>query len=236
MPSYPLIMIVAAVQMELQGLIGCSDLKKVSSWLWEGKYGRHPVQVVKTGVGTERAKKTLSKALERCAEDCLVINIGWAGALQPYLEVGSIVAARMVCEVPHNGRRRCLSLMDDSPFMTALSAIDFISLGTLLTISQVANREEKHSLRQQYPGALAVDMESFSIAELCQERQIPVLILRAISDTLSFHLPAGFGGSKAKGDDQPQGAGSLQRARLYHYCKQAAQANTQALDLYLNYL
>ncbi len=250
MLNYPLIIIVAALQMEIEGLISGSgsNLKKISSWLWEGQYGRHSVQVIKTGVGKENAQKTLNKALlqgTQCAQDCrLVINIGWAGALQPYLRVGSIVAAQKVCEVSQDGQGQCLSLGADSPPLATLSAIDSVSVGTLLTINRAASIEGKQRLRQQYPEALAVDMESFSIAEICQKRQIPVLILRAISDTLSFQLPDSFGGSKTavEGQDQGQGQGkdqemqSLQRSRLYHYCRQAAQANRQVLDLYLDCL
>lgn len=271
-----MIIIVAALHMEIQWLISGSgsgggnsgsNLKKVSSWLWEGQYGRHPVQVIKTGVGKENAQKTMNKALlqyTHCAQDCQVINIGWAGALQPYLQVGSIVAAQKICEVSQDGRGRWLSLEADSPSLATLCAIDSVFPGTLLTISRVASIEEKQSLRQQYPEALAVDMESFSIAEICQERQIPVLILRAISDTLSFQLPESFGGSETAVDGQGHGQDqgrdqdrkqsqgqdqdrkqsqgrdqeiqSLQRSRLYHNCRQAAQANKQVLDLYLDYL
>ena len=288
MSNYPLIIITAALQMEIQGLISGSgnNLRKISSWLWEGQYRRHPVRVVKTGVGKENAQRTLSKALlqcnVRCAQDCLVINIGWAGALQPYLKVGSIVAAQKICEVSQDGRRRCLSLEGDSSLLTALCAIDSVSFGTLLTISRVANIEEKQILSQQYPEALAVDMESFPIVQICHERQIPVVVLRAISDTLSFQLPGSFGGGKTavseqqqgkeqdqsgdqdqgkdqgqgkdqdqggdqgqgkdqrQGKDQDQGgdqeAQSSQRIRLYHHCRQAAQANWQVLDRYLDCL
>ncbi|MEW5804018.1 MAG: hypothetical protein AB1847_18130 [bacterium] len=232
-----MIIIAGALYMEIQELISGGDIKKVTSWLWEGKYGQHPVQVIKTGVGKEKAKKTLNKALLRCDRDCFVINIGLAGALNPSLEVGSIVAARKVCEVADDGGARYLSLMTDAPLMNGLSAIESFSLGTLLTVSQAANREKKRSLRQQYPEALAVDMESFHIAELCQERHIPVMILRAVSDELSFQVPEDSGSKKAAAMQDPaQGAESLQWAALYRYCRQAAKANIQALGLYLKCL
>ncbi|MEW6379883.1 MAG: hypothetical protein AB1611_09790 [bacterium] len=221
--EYSPIIIVAALYAEIQGLI--SNLKRISSWLWEGEYAGHLVRVVKTGVGRAMVQKNLGKALLDAHRGCLVINIGWAGALQPHLKVGSIVAAREIVEVSgsRNGVGRDLSLLPDSPPLAALSAGGMIAQGTLLTVSQVANVEEKQDLRQRYPQALALDMESFPVAELCQKRQLPVMILRAISDTLHFRLPDQLGKETITED----------HTRLYRACQQAAKANLEALSFFL---
>jgi|GEM_PF-3091296 len=251
------IIIVAALYAEIQGLI--SHLKRVSSWLWEGEYAGWGLRVIKTGVGRKMLQKNLSRALLE-THTSLVINIGWAGALQPHLEVGSIVAARQIYDLSGEvsglgdaggisanaggilsneggasgdvgglGPQPCLTLAD-SPLLGVLSTLDSVSFGTFLTVDYMADTEKKHSLHQRYPQALALDMESFHVVELCHRQKVPALILRAILDPLSLRLPARWGRDKGSEDNTDS------YKRLYGLAQQATWANLQALDWYLNRL
>ena len=47
----------------------------------------------------------------------------------------------------------------------------------------VSKKEEVDHVLNLYPGALAVDMESAAIAQVCHLKSVPVFIMRVISDT-----------------------------------------------------
>ncbi len=60
--------------------------------------------------------------------------------------------------------------------------------GTLLTVDQVvATPPEKKALREKY-SAVAVDMETFALAEETQARNLPFASVRAITDTADQEL------------------------------------------------
>ncbi|HEY4760918.1 MAG TPA: hypothetical protein VIH42_10100, partial [Thermoguttaceae bacterium] len=61
--------------------------------------------------------------------------------------------------------------------------------GKLLTIDHVVRQpSEKQALFQQHQ-ALAVDMETFAVAEVCQRRDLPLLAVRIILDAAADALP-----------------------------------------------
>ena len=61
--------------------------------------------------------------------------------------------------------------------------------GPLLTADRVVRLpREKQSLFQRY-GAMAVDMETFAVAEVCLRRNVPFSSVRVINDTADEALP-----------------------------------------------
>jgi len=61
--------------------------------------------------------------------------------------------------------------------------------GTLLTTKAVVRLpSEKKSLFQNY-GAMAVDMETFAVAEVCRRRNVAFSSIRVINDTADERLP-----------------------------------------------
>ncbi len=61
--------------------------------------------------------------------------------------------------------------------------------GPLLTADHVVRLpEERKSLFQRY-GALAVDMETFAVAEVCRRRQVAFSSIRVINDLADERLP-----------------------------------------------
>ena len=61
--------------------------------------------------------------------------------------------------------------------------------GPLLTTDRVVRLpREKQSLFQRY-GAMAVDMETFAVAEVCRRRDVPFSSVRVINDTADEALP-----------------------------------------------
>jgi adenosylhomocysteine nucleosidase len=59
----------------------------------------------------------------------------------------------------------------------------------LLPVDRVVHQpREKKALGEKHQ-ALAVDMESFDVAQVCRERHVPMLAVRVITDAVDEELP-----------------------------------------------
>lgn len=128
-----------------------------------GKVGTTPVAVAHTGIGPVAAELAIRKLFETHPWR-LVIAAGFAGALDPALKLGDTVME----ELPTQARRRIVSA--EQPVETVAAKRDLFGR----------------------TGALAVDMETDTIARLCSARPIPLLVVRAISDAADSDLPVPF--------------------------------------------
>ena len=103
-----------------------------------------------------------------------VLSAGFSGALQTGQRVGDLILASEIVD-EYGGHWHT----DDLPGMGLESAV---SRGRLLTVTRlVATPEEKQRLGRQYQ-ALAVDMETATVARLCRQHDVPFACLRVISD------------------------------------------------------
>ncbi len=153
---------------------------------------RQDLQIHVSGVGRQRAKRALEQILQSVTSPRCVIAAGYAGALHERLRVGDRVIAREIVD-RKGGSWRCSTELLPS---TNLS-------GRILTSDHlVAEAKEKEQLGESYK-ALAVDMESAGIAEVCVERGLPFLAIRAISDTLDTQLSPQLIGLLAGGHVSP---------------------------------
>jgi adenosylhomocysteine nucleosidase len=64
-----------------------------------------------------------------------------------------------------------------------------VHCGTLLTVDQVVRTPKDRQLLFQRTGALAADMETFAVAEVCAARQVPFYSIRVVNDTADQALP-----------------------------------------------
>jgi len=133
--------------------------------------------VVHTGVGEKVSRERMETLLRRERFEYL-ISSGFAGALEKDLKVGHLLLAENFSS-PKLLRSPALVLDDDRTF-----------LGKLLTVPRMVETvEERESLREK-TGAAAVDMETEILAEVCAAHDLPMLSLRAISDTALEPFPA----------------------------------------------
>ncbi len=113
------------------------------------------IQII--GIGAKHASAEMCQGIT-----VGVILAGFAGALEPSLKIGQIVV-----DYPENGP------WHDLPWTRGKIH------GAEKMISDPAQKAE--AFRQT--GALAVDMESRSVGRICEEAKLPLLTIRAISDT-----------------------------------------------------
>lgn len=160
---------------------------------WAGFCGPAPHTVVVTGVGPTKLEAALGWAFSNPLlgnyRPRLVLSAGFSGALVENLQIGDIILATEVMDEAGN----CWPASTDRrPGGAQLGRI-------LATPKLIGDPHEKQSLGQTHQ-ALAIDMESASVARLCAKHQIPFACVRAISDradqALSPHLTSLLGGSR----------------------------------------
>ena len=167
-----------AFEDRLSGLISIRGSKFTAN---QGGLKGRGVVVVHGGVGRENAAAATS-ALIAGHQPNWVISAGLAGGLQSDIKRGDIVMPDAI--MGEDGRRLAIDLRisaDQSP--TGLH------VGPLLTIDRVAFKvNQKRELGRQY-GALAVDMETLGVAEVCQRERQRFVAVRVVSDGVDDELP-----------------------------------------------
>ena len=127
-----------------------------------------------TGVGRENAERELHRALHRVPYQ-LVLSCGFAGGLNPYLSVGTVVFATD----------------EDAGLTPALLAAGACP-ATFHSADRVATTVSEKQALWKATGADAVEMESQVIRAICRAHQIPSATIRVISDAANEDLPLDF--------------------------------------------
>lgn len=190
-----MLLIAAALEEELDTALAlCQVKKKITHGrisLWQADRNDETIGFLKTGVGPERAAKNLEEALE-IADAHRILVIGYAGALDPDLRVGDLVAV---------ARALAFSFPEDNPIwenvrldgafelaqseMLAKSAGSFgmrVSVGEVMTSSYVlGDPAHKHLLFSRFHASI-VDMETAALARIAASKKLPLSCIRVISD------------------------------------------------------
>jgi adenosylhomocysteine nucleosidase len=132
------------------------------------------------------ASDAVERALEVGEGPDLIISTGFCGGLVPALRPGRIVLAK---EIRHRGETISLNvdLFDRAKNGLSRKGVYFTT-GAIESVDQVIESvAEKRDLGAE--GAIAVEMESGSLARLARERGIGFLSVRAIIDPVDRALP-----------------------------------------------
>lgn len=145
-----------------------------------GTIGHREVVICHTGIGAESAARQIRK-LAKLHRPRGLIAAGFAGGLDPKLQIGDILVA---------------TNFSDSGLLNLTRRVceDFncCYFGTLTTQSAVAESAEEKAALAFRTGASAVDMETEAIAATCKGFGLPMLSARAVSDTAAMPLPVPF--------------------------------------------
>ncbi|WP_343192328.1 5'-methylthioadenosine/adenosylhomocysteine nucleosidase [Buchnera aphidicola] len=150
-----------------------------------------------SGIGKVSASMVTTLILINYQPD-IIINIGSAGSLNPLLKINDIIIPNKICyhdvdvctfkysigQIPHypivffpNFRLLAIAKI-------CLKALYYpFKEGLMLTgDSFVSNKNQFTSILKNFPEAMAIEMESTAIAQVCYKFNTPFLIIRAISD------------------------------------------------------
>ena len=134
------------------------------------------LEIFHTGVGEKVCRQRMARFLQDRQLDCL-ISAGFAGALNDQLNVGDLLLAQNFSTAELSKAR---SLLVNLPLHVA----------NLLTVPLMIDSNEERNKIARATDAAAVDMETEFIARACAEHGVPLLSLRAISDTPRQPFPA----------------------------------------------
>jgi adenosylhomocysteine nucleosidase len=178
--------LVCALHMEIAPLMDrCDKPRKYVGGKFTyrgGRYRHIRLASVECGGGPSRAKQATQGVIDGHTPDW-VISVGFAGSLTPEIPSGAIFVADEVCNAD-TGETLAIDLKMPADPGQGLYA------GKLITTRQIVRLvTEKQSLAEQ-TGGQVVDMESFAIADVCRQREVKFLCIRAITDDTTADLPA----------------------------------------------
>jgi len=158
--------------------------------LYRGKFENRDAVLVKTGMGKERAESATKIMLERYPVSA-IISLGFAGALAPELNIGDVVVCSTL-HCAHQSENKWISggLCASDTHLLSLVSQDLEDIAASSLGSSVSVLELEASTKQ-LPGLAEtlnvhiVEMESYWIASIALDRQIPFIAIRSISDTMT---------------------------------------------------
>ena len=114
-----------------------------------------------------------------------MVSAGFAGALAPNLEHGTVLVPERILD----DNQQCIYPLghSDQSLWPGENIID--SKTTLITVDSVITSKERKARLRQETHADLVDMESAAVALVAQNANVQFLAVRAISDTSEEALP-----------------------------------------------
>ena len=176
--------IVCALPMEMAPLLErCLRVRKYSGGSFTfrgGLYDEIRIAVVEAGMGFALARRA-TQALIDAHTPKWVLACGFSGALRREMKIGQIAMANSICDT--HGQELTVDLRMPADPQRGLH------VGRIVTADHmVRSVKEKEALAAEF-GAIAVDMESLAVAQVCRDTKTRFLAVRAISDGMSADLP-----------------------------------------------
>lgn len=155
-----------------------------------GNIGKSSVVLVRSNVGKVNSSRICQILIDNFDLE-LVINMGTSGSADYKLNIGDVVVAtelvqydfdvtafgRKLGEIGNVGE----SIKVDKKL---LNMFDDVYKGVIATGDKfIQEKEEKKAINKQF-GALCIEMEGASIAQVCFLDKVPFLIIRSITDKL----------------------------------------------------
>ena len=159
--------------------------------VWHGTLHGHEIVLIRGGIGPQRATQAAAWLGQHYPLRGM-LSVGFAGGLQTHLATGDVILATKV--LLHTGS---LATMGASAAQAIVPHADWLHIATVAAAqaglvshkglvwsadTMIAHATAKQCLGQQ-SGALAVDMESYSIGQVATHAHLPFGVLRTIFDT-----------------------------------------------------
>lgn len=161
--------------------------------LWQGRCRAHEIVLLRCGIGPERAAASLHWL---CGHSRLrgVLSVGFAGGLQQQLATGDAVWVTHISAVEDSAMRQVPNLVPDRGLTTLLAAAARRAglvqhRGALLSSAELVPQAATKRAFGERSGAVAIDMESYSLGRVAAHYHLPFASMRTIFDTCLDHLP-----------------------------------------------
>jgi len=176
--------IVCALRLELAPFLDrCEKVKKYTGGAFTfrgGHFGNLRIAIVESGAGRVRARKATLALLDAHTPRWL-LSAGFSGALRPDLKIGDVVVANSIVGPAGESVSLDLSMPADPDRGW--------HVGRIATADHIVRTSAEKRALAESTGALAVDMESLTVAQVAQESHLRFMAIRAISDDATTDLP-----------------------------------------------
>lgn len=173
-------------------LAGAIDIAGAGFTIREGGLAGRRVATIVSGAGRKAAARAAEILIAGHAPKC-VVSTGFAGGLADDVARGDFVVASEVVDAA--GMRLGVDLPRSLvEFATADVSPDAkrpcVHVGRFVTVDAIATTPEAKRQLGQTHAAIAVDMESLAVAEVCARLGTAFLSIRIVSDAVADALPA----------------------------------------------
>jgi adenosylhomocysteine nucleosidase len=177
------IALVAEVKWEVREVCRRLKLRPIdpADGVWRASLDGHDVGLCMSGMIPSVSKQRVDRFLDSRPFDLMICS-GLAGALRDDIAVGDIIVQS---EDPR--------LVEAAETALASAGISFHT-GPLVTVAKPVLTPAARRVLAAESRAIAVDMESQTIAALCRERGIPCLAMKGVSDSIDDDLSPILGG------------------------------------------
>lgn len=190
--------IVIAMDKEFQRikelLSGTQEVAAGGKTFVTGIIGKNEMVLSQCGIGKVNAAVGAVEMIDHFAPDA-VISTGVAGGASVELETQEVVVSTEACyHDAYCGEEQQMGQIMGLPARFAadsrlLEVAKSLDCGTKITPGLIVtgdwfvdSRDKMRSILDNFPDAMAVDMESAAIAHVCHLRQVPFISFRIISD------------------------------------------------------
>lgn len=143
------------------------------------------VDLHQSGIGRDNARRTARAALDGGAAG--MISWGFAGGLEWGLAAGTVLLPGRL--LGGEGREISVDAPWQARLVAALEARFQLHTGDLLEVDRVLATPAQKARSRESSGAVAVDMESATLAETAGERGVPFVAVRVVADGPADALP-----------------------------------------------
>ena len=162
------------------------EAKFLNSWLKKSKNKSKNKFIIKTtGVNPKKTQEATKQLIEKGVTS--LISWGTAGSIEQNLESGNIIIPEYiqtfstVIKTSTELNKKIYDLIKNK---------DIISQGNIVHTEIIIDSiQQKKLLSNEFDNAVAIDMESFIIADLARRNNIPFSAIRIIVDTFDMALP-----------------------------------------------
>lgn len=172
------IRIIAATYWEVRGLIQKLQMSKTEQGQYECLLPAISVTVQISGIGHHRARQAAERICSTAPS--LIISTGFCGAIKKGIKAGEIILdtekshPETISLFVRIGNRKKIKVIQEK-FLTVTHPL--------------LEKNEKLKLGEK-TDAVAVEMESDSVLNVCKKKKIPFCSVRAVSDTADQNLPS----------------------------------------------
>ncbi|ACL30029.1 5'-methylthioadenosine/adenosylhomocysteine nucleosidase [Buchnera aphidicola] len=182
--------------------------KKINTYkIYIGKFKSHDVFLIKSGIGKVSASIATMILIDLYKPDT-IINSGSAGSLQSFLKIGDIIIPKKTCyydvdltnfgytrgQIPGYPKEFTVNEKICNFFKKNADKYQLKYIKGLILSGDTFVRENESIkiLKKQFPSAIAVEMESSAIAQVCYKFNIPLIIIKSISDASDNNATVNF--------------------------------------------